>query len=405
MADLAAAVPSLVSSVLTVLLSLLRGARLFAWAGALALVGCTQSALIQGRIDGLKQVAEQARANGAYRCAPQELALATAQLDFAQVELDQGDQDRAGEHLTLAEPNARAALRLSPRAECSGEPKPGDRDGDGIADPNDKCPEIAEDRDGVEDEDGCFEDQDSDGDGVGDATDLCITEPEDADGYLDVDGCPDPDNDGDRLADAADKCVDQPEDHDTFADEDGCPDLDNDADSILDVDDSCPNEAGTPTERGCPSRYKDVIVTNDKVVITQQVFFETNKTKIRELSFGLLNTVAQVLRDFPDMRVEVQGHTDDRGADGPNLKLSQGRAESVREYLIGQGIEPYRMTARGYGETKPIESNKTPSGRAANRRVEFIRTDDAAQRQSSGAATSSGPAPTPPATTTAPAPP
>jgi len=402
----------LASHLSSIVISPRRSARLFGWLrvgclGTLALVGCTQSAVIQGRIDGLKQVTDEARASGAYRCAPHELALATAQLEFAQVELDQGDQARADEHLILAEPNARAALRLSPRAECSGDPKPGDRDGDGIADPNDKCPEVPEDRDGVQDEDGCAEDQDSDGDGVGDAVDLCIAEPEDTDGYLDVDGCPDLDNDGDRLADVDDKCVDQAEDPDTFQDEDGCPDADNDADNILDVDDSCPNESGTPTERGCPSRYKDVIVTNDKVVITQQVFFETNKTKIRAQSFELLNTVAQVLRDFPDIRVEVQGHTDDRGADKPNMKLSQGRAESVRLYLIAQGIEPYRMTARGYGETKPIDSNKTAAGRAVNRRVEFVRTDEASQRQPSGSAPSSGPATTAPApaTTTAPAPP
>jgi len=348
--------------------------------GSLLLGACTQANLIQGRIDGLRQVADEARDRGAYRCAPEELALATAELDFAQNELDQGDQARAVSHLTLAEPNARAAVRLSPRGECSGEPKPGDRDGDGILDPNDKCPNVLEDFDGVEDEDGCVEDQDTDGDGVADSKDLCIAEAEDTDGTLDADGCPDPDNDGDHIVDVDDKCTDQAEDPDGFADEDGCPDLDNDADTIADVDDACPNETGTPTEKGCPSRYKDVIVTNDKVVITQQVFFETNRAKIRSQSFELLNTVAQVLRDFPEVRVEVQGHTDDKGADKANMKLSQSRAESVREYLIGRGVEPYRMTATGYGETKPIDSNKSTTGRAANRRVEFVRTDEAATR-------------------------
>lgn len=349
-------------------------------AGTAALAACTQANVIQGRIDGLRQVADEARANGAYRCAPEELALATAELDFAQNELDQGDQSRALSHLTLAEPNARAAVRLSPRGDCSGEPKPGDRDGDGILDPNDKCADSAEDLDGVEDTDGCPEDQDTDGDGIADSKDLCVAEAEDTDGTLDTDGCPELDNDGDRIADVDDKCVDQAEDPDSFADEDGCPDLDNDADTVADVDDACPNETGIVAEKGCPSRYKDVIVTNDKVVITQQVFFETNKAKIRSQSFELLNTVGQVLRDYPEVRVEVQGHTDDKGADKANLKLSQARADSVRDYLIGRGIEPYRMTAKGYGETKPIDSNKTTAGRAANRRVEFVRTDDAAVR-------------------------
>ncbi len=357
-----------------------RSKRLLTFAGVLALTGCTQTHVIQGRIDGLKQIAEEARESGAYRCAPQELALALAETEFAQAELNQGDPTRALAHLTLAEPNARAALKLSPRSECSGAPKPGDADGDDIPDPSDKCPAVPEDFDGLEDSDGCPEDQDTDGDGVGDARDWCVAEAEDTDGYLDTDGCPEPDNDADRVADVDDKCVDQPEDLDGFDDDDGCPDLDNDADTVADSDDACPNETGIVSESGCPSRYKDVIVTNDKVVITQQVFFETNKAKIRSLSFELLNTVAQVLKDFADLRVEVQGHTDDRGADTPNLKLSQARAESVREYLIGQGVEPYRTTARGYGETKPIESNKTASGRATNRRVEFVRTDDAALR-------------------------
>ncbi len=357
-----------------------RTARLLAFVGTLALGACTQAHVIQGRIDGLKQIAEGARESGAYTCAPQELALALAEIEFAQNELDQGDQTRALQHLTLAEPNARAAVKLSPHGECDGQPKPGDSDGDGLLDPSDKCPNVAEDRDGVEDDDGCPEDQDTDGDGVGDARDLCVADAEDTDGYLDTDGCPEPDNDADRILDADDKCVDQPEDWDGFNDEDGCPDLDNDADGVPDVDDACPNETGTVSEGGCPSRYKDVIVTNDKVVITQQVFFETNKAKIRAQSFELLNTVAQVLKDFPDIRVEVQGHTDDRGADKPNLKLSQDRADSVRVYLIARGIEPYRTTARGYGESMPIESNKTSTGRAVNRRVEFVRTDDAALR-------------------------
>ncbi len=361
------------------------------WLGALSGTGCTQSHLIQGRIDGLKQLAEDARDNGAYRCAPQELALAIAHLEFAQIEIDQGDPSRALEHLTVADPNARAAVRLSPRGECSNEPKPGDRDGDGIPDTSDACPAVAEDLDGVEDSDGCAEDQDTDGDGVGDTLDLCIAEAEDADGFLDTDGCPEPDNDGDRLLDANDKCVDAAEDPDGFSDADGCPDVDNDGDTVPDADDDCPNEPGVLTERGCPSVYKDVVVTSDKVVISQQVFFESNKTTIRSQSFELLNTVAHVLRDFANLRVEVQGHTDDRGADKHNLKLSQGRAESVREYLIGQGVEPYRMTARGYGETQPIDSNRTNSGRAANRRVEFVRTDDAAQRPPTPAAGASSP--------------
>jgi outer membrane protein OmpA-like peptidoglycan-associated protein len=102
---------------------------------------------------------------------------------------------------------------------------------------------------------------------------------------------------------------------------------------------------------------------------------------IRSVSFPILNTVAQVMRDFPDINVEVQGHTDDRGSDSFNMRLSGERAEAVRQYLVQQGIAQNRLTARGYGETMPIDTNRTNAGRARNRRVEFVRTDANAQRQ------------------------
>jgi outer membrane protein OmpA-like peptidoglycan-associated protein len=121
--------------------------------------------------------------------------------------------------------------------------------------------------------------------------------------------------------------------------------------------------------------YQDVEVTSTGIVIHQQIFFEFNRAVIRPQSFPILDTVAQVLRDFPDIAIEVQGHTDSRGNDAFNLRLSQQRADAVRQYLINQGIASSRLTARGYGETMPIESNATTEGRAMNRRVEFVRTD------------------------------
>ncbi len=346
---------------------------------SLLLPACTEAHVLQGHIDGLREITSQAAKNGALQCAPQELALAEVNLEFAELELSQGDRSRASEHLVLAETNAHAALKLSPEARCNGVPLPGDRDRDGILDPDDQCPDQPEDFDGVDDLDGCPEDQDTDGDGFMDSIDLCVAEPEDVDGYLDTDGCPDPDNDGDQVPDVSDKCPLHAEDPDGFEDEDGCPDDDNDGDGIADRADLCPNEAGPESEQGCPKVYKDVELTGSQVVIRQQVHFETNKAKIRSESFSLLDTVGQVLRDFPMIRVEIQGHTDSVGPDAKNLKLSQQRADAVREYLIGRGIEPYRMTAQGYGETRPIESNKTASGRAANRRVEFRRTDEASR--------------------------
>lgn len=355
-----------------------------AWAlGAVAIAatiaGCPSAAILRGRIQGTADIAAHAEQNGAIHCAPRELALAQAHLEFATVELDQGSIARAEEHFAIAEPNARAALRMSPPERClpadAPPPAPGDRDGDHILDPDDRCPDDPEDYDGFEDTDGCPEDQDTDGDGLNDALDTCPIEAEDADGYHDDDGCPEPDDDLDAILDGDDRCPRDPEDRDGFEDADGCSEVDNDGDTIQDVPDRCPNEPGIPEEQGCPRVYQDVEVTSEGIVIHQQIFFETNRAVIRSISFGILDTVAQVMRDFPDITIEVQGHTDSRGSDAHNNRLSQARAESVRTYLIRQGIAPERLSARGYGESVPIESNATEEGRAVNRRVEFHRTD------------------------------
>jgi len=376
-------------------------AALVAVSALLGLTGCPAPSILRGRIRGARDIAAHAEANGARQCAPRELATAQAHLDFAQVELEQGDLARAQEHFALAEPNAEAALRMSPPERCLPRedappppppvelpppppPAPGDRDGDGLADPDDRCPDEPEDRDGFEDADGCPEDQDSDGDGLRDSGDACPIEPEDRDGYLDEDGCPEPDDDLDRISDIDDRCPREPEDRDGHDDADGCPDADNDADGISDALDRCPNEPGIQEEQGCPRVYQDVEVTSEGIVIHQQIYFETDRAVIRAVSFPILDTVAQVMRDFPDVTIEVQGHTDSRGDDAHNLRLSQDRAESVRVYLVNQGVAAERLTAHGYGETLPIESNATPDGRAVNRRVEFHRTDARAVPRSGG---------------------
>ncbi len=362
-----------------------------AWFAALLFTtACSQGTVLRGRIEGIQDIIEQAERNGAYRCAPRELALAKAHIEFADTELAQGDPVRAEEHYTVAEPNARAAFRLSPAARCAprgvvvadrpeAPPPPGDRDADGYLDPDDGCPDDPEDFDGYEDADGCPDDQDTDGDGLADSRDQCVLEPEDGDGYLDADGCPEPDNDLDAILDESDRCANDPEDPDGYQDEDGCPDRDNDADGLADVNDQCPNEPGPRDENGCPRVYQDVEVTREAIRIHQTIHFEFDRAVIRPVSFPILNTVAQVLRDYPDIAVEVQGHTDSRGRDEYNMRLSQERSEAVRQYLIEQGIGAQRLTARGYGETRPIDTNRTSAGRAANRRVEFVRTDAAAR--------------------------
>lgn len=355
-----------------------RAAALVAAAG-LALLACGQAATMRGRIDGLTSVVERAEQSGAKKCAPRELALAKAHLRFATTDLDQGVPSDAAGHLAIAEPNAHAALALSPADKCAEDAKPteGDRDGDGIADAADKCPDAREIYNGFEDGDGCPDDPDSDADGIPDSRDACMLEPEDKDGYLDDDGCPDPDNDADGIPDAKDKCPNEPEDPDGFQDEDGCPDPDNDGDTVADVDDQCPSTPGQTggARPGCPGL---VIVTAKEIRITQQIQFDFNKATIKPVSHPTLDAVYDVLAANPKITVEVQGHTDNVGKAAYNERLSQQRADSVKAYLVGKGIAAPRLVAKGYGMNRPLLPNTTAANRALNRRVQFIRTEGSA---------------------------
>ncbi len=274
---------------------------------------------LESNVREVRSIAKEARDNGAYKCAPRELALAETHVEFAQRELDQGDYFRARDHVQIADRNAREAYRLSPRDKCNAPPAPGDRDHDGILDNVDRCPD----------------------------------QPEDKDGFEDADGCPDPDNDADGIPDTADKCPNEPEDRDGFEDADGCPDPDND---------------------GCPKKFEHIVVTQEKIELKQKIFFDTNKVTIQPRSFALLDEIASVLKSRPTMAVRIEGHTDIRGTHSHNMQLSAGRAESVRQHLVGLGVDPSRMEAKGFGPDQPIETNKTAAGREKNRRVEFFIT-------------------------------
>ncbi len=372
----------------------------------LALSGCATGAALKAKAHTAGEKL-QAVAKPGYKCAPRELAVAQAHLEFTHLELEQGAYFRAKAHLDQALEASLEVERVARRPECQVN---ADRDGDGILDDVDLCPDAPEDKDNYEDEDGCPEDQDSDGDGLPDSKDRCPHDPEDFDGdqdedgcpdlakdrdgdgiaddvdqcpdnpedkdnFQDEDGCPDPDNDNDGILDGVDKCPLQPEDKDGFEDADGCPDPDNDQDRIADGVDQCPNQPedydGDADEDGCPDIYKTIVVKDDRIELKQTIYFATNKARILPKSFGLLNEVAQALNDLPHLNVRIEGHTDSRGSDRYNLTLSKQRAESVRRYLIGQGIAPDRLISEGYGETRPIEDNRTSEGRAANRRVEF----------------------------------
>jgi len=232
--------------------------------------------------------------------------------------------------------------------------------------------------DGSPSDQGCPE-LDSDGDGVPDSVDRCPNTPEGT--RVMTDGCPEddfgddgppmlppPDRDGDGIPDSEDECPDVP----GVPEKNGCP-LDTDGDGIPDAEDDCPEVWGVPEKNGCPDDSgRKVVVTKDKIVIIDKVHFETAKATIRRDSFSILDEVAQVLKDHPHIaKLRIEGHTDSRGRLAFNERLSQQRADSVRNYLIDKGIAPSRLSAQGYGPSTPIDTNETAEGRANNRRVEF----------------------------------
>ncbi len=258
------------------------------------------------------------------------------------------------------------------------EPSIGDRDGDGLRDDEDRCPDQPEDFDRFEDQDGC-PDPDNDQDGILDTDDQCPLTPEDRDGDADEDGCPERDNndrDGDGILDAADQCPDNPEDRDEFQDEDGCPEPDNDQDGILDVRDRCPNEPetynGTDDEDGCPDQGIAVLEENS-IRILHAINFETDSAQIRTESLSIVEAVAATLRGNPQIAlVQVQGHADERGDDDHNLQLTRDRAASVVRALVERGVERNRLQSAGYGERCPIDPGHGQAAWARNRRVIFL---------------------------------
>ena len=178
-------------------------------------------------------------------------------------------------------------------------------------------------------------DPDSDGDGFKDKQDACPQVPGVA-----PDGCPPPDRDGDGILDPVDRCPDDPETKNNYQDEDGCPD-------------EVPREV---------KKFTGVI---------EGIYFDTDQDVIKPSSLPTLQNAAKVMQEFPDMKVEISGHTDADGDRGYNIDLSRRRAEAVRKFLIGAGVAEGRITTRGAGADEPIGDNGTADGKAKNRRIEF----------------------------------
>ncbi|MDX2090096.1 MAG: OmpA family protein [Kofleriaceae bacterium] len=295
------------------------------------------------------------------------------------------------------------------------EPPPADNDPDkdSILGSDDKCPNEPEDKDSFEDENGC-PDLDNDADGVADAADQCPIEPEDKDGFEDENGCPDGDNDKDSIPDAADKCALEAEDKDGFQDEDGCPDPDNDGDGVPDAQDKCAGDPETKNgfqdEDGCPDEIPQKLKAFTGVI--KGINFKVSDAALQPASNTTLDQAVAVLKEFGDLKLEIQGHTDDQPLKGSkkyadNKALSQARAETVKAYFVSKGIEENRLTAIGYGDTQPVEAPtglkgpKLNAARAKNRRVEF-KLISALTAPAPSAPAPAAPAPVAPAPTPAP---
>jgi outer membrane protein OmpA-like peptidoglycan-associated protein len=229
-----------------------------------------------------------------------------------------------------------------------------DQDKDGVPDNADSCPDIA----GASALQGC---PDQDNDGVADKDDRCPAQP----GVSRYQGCPVPDIDKDGFDDETDKC---PCDAGTEK-YGGCPVPDADKDGINDEEDKCPNLAGVKANQGCPVVSAEV---KKKVnTVAKSIFFITGSAELKSNSFRGLDEIIRIMRENPDMKLTIEGHTDDVGTDENNQRLSDNRAEAVKTYIVNKGITEERISAKGFGESKPIVSNASPAGRTQNRRVEL----------------------------------
>ncbi|MES2775559.1 MAG: thrombospondin type 3 repeat-containing protein [Bacteroidota bacterium] len=241
-----------------------------------------------------------------------------------------------------------------------------DSDGDGVEDATDKCPN----QKGLDMFKGC---PDTDGDGVEDANDKCAGTPKGI--KTDATGCP-ADSDRDGIMDVEDKCPDTKQG--IKVDAKGCP-ADSDGDGVIDTDDKCPTVMGDATNLGCPI-IKEVPKPAPKRLqfAKRTINFESGIGTLKASAYPMLDEVASIIKEYPDYTLRLSAHTDaleknpgvvKKGE--TNFPLSQSRVDAVKSYLLGKGVPESRIEASGYGNTKPVSSNKTVAGRGLNRRVEL----------------------------------
>lgn len=243
---------------------------------------------------------------------------------------------------------------------------PLDTDKDGVYDYLDKCPGTPAEAAGTIDSTGCP--IDTDGDGVADFLDKCPDTPAEAAGKVDDKGCP-LDSDGDGVVDYLDQCEGTPAAAAGKVDDKGCP-IDSDGDGVADFEDKCPAVVGIKANKGCPEIKEEVKQVFQKAL--NGIEFQTGKATIKKSSNKILDQIVTIMNENPAYLLLINGHTDNVGKADKNLTLSNDRANAVKTYLVNKGVDEKRMTAKGFGQEKPVADNKTAAGRAKNRRVEFV---------------------------------
>jgi OmpA-OmpF porin, OOP family len=231
---------------------------------------------------------------------------------------------------------------------------PKDRDGDGVVDSLDACPDVA----GLAKFNGC---PDTDNDGIADKDDKCPSVP----GLARYQGCPIPDRDKDGINDEDDKCPDVA----GLARYQGCPIPDRDKDGVNDEVDKCPDLPGDAANNGCPVIKEEVVKKIEYAA--KNIFFNTGKYVLLAKSFKSLNEVVTILNETKDLKLDVDGYTDNSGKADKNQLLSQNRADAVKKYLVSKGVDQSRLVSTGHGSDNPMADNKKAAGRAKNRRVEL----------------------------------
>jgi outer membrane protein OmpA-like peptidoglycan-associated protein len=253
-------------------------------------------------------------------------------------------------------------------------PPPADRDHDGILDAEDACPDVPGIRTDDPATNGCPPPPpDRDHDGIVDAEDACPDVPGVKTDDPKTNGCP-PDRDKDGIIDAEDACPDVPGVRTNDPKTNGCPPppSDRDKDGIIDAEDACPDVPGEKTDdpktNGCPPAR----IEQDEIKISKQVQFKFDSDVILPESDIVLGAVVTILIEHPEIsRVRVEGHTDDRGTEAYNMRLSDRRAASVVKWLVKHGVDKNRLASKGFGRSRPLDHANTDEARALNRRVEL----------------------------------